>query len=116
MLLRLAVILAAALAAVAVSVAPASAALHLSSIGDFTSPVYVTAPPGDPHRVFVVGQPGRIIEVRDGVKQDPPFLDITSRVKSGGEQGLLSMAFAPDYATSGRYYVYYTAPLSPEHH
>ncbi|MEA2458515.1 MAG: hypothetical protein QOC95_1487, partial [Thermoleophilaceae bacterium] len=39
-----------------------------------------------------------------------PFLDISSRVKSGGEQGLLSMAFAPDYATSGRFYVYFTAP------
>src|SRR4051812_16541449 len=100
----------AALLAAASFAAPASAALHLSSIGSFTSPVYVTAPPGDPHRVFVVEQAGRIIEVRDGVKQDPPFLDITSSVKSGGEQGLLSMAFAPDYATSGRYYVYYTAP------
>ena len=100
----------AALFASAAFAAPASAALHLTSIGTFTSPVYVTAPPGDPHRVFVVEQAGRIIEVRDGVKQDPPFLDISSRVRSGGEQGLLSMAFAPDYATSGRYYVYYTAP------
>src|SRR4051812_46310940 len=68
------------------------------------------APPGDPHRVFVVEQAGRILEVRDAVKQDTPFLDITSLVRSGGEQGLLSMAFAPDYATSGRYYVDYTAP------
>jgi glucose/arabinose dehydrogenase len=109
--LRLPAMLAAALAAVAISAAPASAALHLSPIGTFTKPVYITAPPGDPHRVFVVEQVGRIIEVRDGVKQDPAFLDITSRVKSaGGEQGLLSMAFAPDYASSGRYYVYYTAP------
>jgi glucose/arabinose dehydrogenase len=99
-----------ALIALAVLAPPASAVLHLSSIGTFDQPVYVTAPPGDPHRVFVVEQPGRIIEVRDGVKQNPAFLDITSRVKSGGEQGLLSMAFAPDYATSGRYYVYYTAP------
>jgi glucose/sorbosone dehydrogenase len=110
--LRLPAMLVAAFVAVAVYAAPASAALHLSSIGDFTSPVYATAPPGDPHRVFVVEQAGRIIEVRDGVKQDPAFLDITRDVKSGGEQGLLSMAFAPDYATSGRYYVYYTAPLS----
>jgi hypothetical protein len=109
--LRVVTILAALIAGAAVCAAPASAALHVSSIGDFTSPVYVTAPPGDPHRVFVVEQAGRIIEVRDGVKQDPPFLDITSSVKAGGEQGLLSMAFAPDYATSGRYYVYYTAPL-----
>src|SRR4051794_31897976 len=108
--LRLPAMVAAALAALGVSAAPASAALHLSSIGNFTSPVYVTAPPGDPHRVFVVEQAGRVIEVRDGVKQDPPFLDISSRIKSGGEQGLLLMAFAPDYATSGRYYVYYTAP------
>jgi hypothetical protein len=100
----------AALVALALFAPPASAALHLSSIGDFTTPVYVTAPPGDPHRVFVVEQAGRIVEVRDGVKQDPPFLDVTSSVKSGGEQGLLSMAFAPDYATTGRYYVYYTAP------
>src|SRR3954451_16331783 len=107
--LRLSAMFAAALAAAAVFAAPASAALHLSSIGTFTSPVYATAPPGDPHRVFVVEQGGKIIEVRDGVKQDPAFLDITSRVKSGGEQGLLSMAFAPDHATSGRYYVYYTA-------
>src|SRR3954468_19492205 len=108
--LRVVTILAALIAAAAFAPS-ASAALHLSKIGDFTNPVYVTAPPGDPHRVFVVEQAGRIFEVRDGVKQTPAFLDITSSVKPGGEQGLLSMAFAPDYATSGRYYVYYTAPL-----
>src|SRR3954470_12521475 len=108
--LRVVTILAALIAAAAFAPS-ASAALHLSKIGDFTSPVDVTAPPGDPHRLFVVEQAGRIFEVRDGVKQTPAFLDITSSVKPGGEQGLLSMAFAPDYATSGRYYVYYTAPL-----
>jgi hypothetical protein len=64
--------------------------------------------------VFVVEQAGRIMQVVDGVKQGAPFLDITGDVKSGGEQGLLSMAFAPDYATSGRYYVYYTAPKVPD--
>jgi hypothetical protein len=105
--LRVVVVSLLALAALA---SPASAALHVSKIGDFTSPVYVTAPPGDPHRVFVVEQAGRIYEVRDGVKQEPAFLDIRPSVKPGGEQGLLSMVFAPDYATSGRYYVYYTAP------
>jgi hypothetical protein len=92
------------------SVSPASAAVHLSPIGTFTTPVYVTAPPADPHRLFVVEQAGRIMEVLDGQKLATPFLDISGDVKSGGEQGLLSMAFAPDYATSGRYYVYYTAP------
>src|SRR5207247_824475 len=78
--------------------------------GGFASPVYVTAPPADPHRLFVVEQAGRIMEVRDGQKLDTPFLDITPDVKCCGEQGLLSMALAPDYATSGRFYVYYTAP------
>ena len=101
----------AALAALALLAAPqtASAALQLSQVDTFATPVYVTAPPGDPHRLFVVEQGGTIIEVRDGTKIDPPFLDITSDVKCCGEQGLLSMAFAPDFATSGRYYVYYTA-------
>ncbi|MEA2440335.1 MAG: hypothetical protein QOH76_1759 [Thermoleophilaceae bacterium] len=107
--LRLLTLLA-ALTAIASFAPPASAALHLSPIGNFSQPVYITAPPGDPHRVFVVEQEGRIIEVRDGVKQSPAFLGITRDVKSGGEEGLLSMAFAPDYATTGRYYVYYTAP------
>jgi glucose/arabinose dehydrogenase len=102
--------LVAALAACACSAPPASAALNLTEVGTFTSPVYVTAPPGDPHRVFVVEQAGKIIEVLDGQKLATPFLDISGDVRSGGEQGLLSMAFAPDYATSGRFYVYYTAP------
>src|SRR3954469_5240815 len=109
--LRVVTILAALVAAAALP-PTASAALHISSIGTFDQPVYVTAPPGDPHRVFVVEQPGRIYEVRDGQKLESPFLYIPGDVKSGGGQGLPSMASPPDYATSGRYYVYYTAPRS----
>jgi hypothetical protein len=109
-MLRLASLAAAALA-VALLATPASAAPRLTQIGSFDTPVYVTAPPGDPHRLFVVEKEGRIIELRDGQRVDPPFLDITPEVVSGGERGLLSMAFALDYATSGRFYVYYTAPL-----
>ena len=60
------------------------------------------------HEVFVVEQGGRIRVVRGGKTLPEPFLDITSQVTSGGEQGLLSMAFAPDYAQSGRFYVYFT--------
>ena len=86
----------------------AAGALHLVRIGSFDSPVYVTAPPRDAHRVFVVEQPGRIRVVKDGTTLAQPFLDIRSRVVSGGEQGLLSMAFAPDYATSRRFWVYFT--------
>ena len=90
--------------------ATASAALTLAQIGTFSSPVYVTAPPGDTARVFVVEKGGTIRIFRDGTTLGTPFLDITSRVNSAStERGLLSMAFAPDYATSGLFYVYYTA-------
>jgi glucose/arabinose dehydrogenase len=86
----------------------ADGATRLQKIGDFSSPLYVTAPPGDTDRVFVVEQGGTIRVMRDGKKLATPFLDIRSLVTAGGEQGLLSMAFAPDYAQSGRFYVDYT--------
>ncbi len=87
---------------------PAGAAVSLLQVGTFAQPVYVTAPPGDLSRIFVVQRTGKIMVVRDGVSST--FLDITGRVRSSGsEQGLLSMAFASDYATSGTFYVYYTA-------
>jgi glucose/arabinose dehydrogenase len=72
--------------------------------------VYVTAPPGDDSRLFVVEQAGRIRVMRSGHTLGRPFLDIRSGVSSGGERGLLSMAFAPDYATSRLFYVYFTDP------
>ena len=88
--------------------AAGGAAVSLLQVGTFAQPVYVTAPAGDASRLFVVQKMGKIVVVRDGVSST--FLDITSRVRSSGyEQGLLSMAFAPDYATSGTFYVYYTA-------
>ena len=83
--------------------------LRLRRIGTFSNPVYVTAPPGDRRRVFVVEQGGRVRIVRGGRTVGRPFLDISDRVSSGGERGLLSLAFAPDYRRSGRFYVYYTA-------
>jgi glucose/arabinose dehydrogenase len=70
--------------------------------------VYVTSPPGDRSRQFVVEQGGRVMVVRNGRKLDSPFLDIRGQVRAGGEQGLLSIAFAPDYRDSGRFYVYFT--------
>jgi len=71
------------------------------------SPVYVTAPPGDA-RLFIVEQEGRIRIVENGALLATPFLDIVSRVGSGGEQGLLSIAFHPQYAQNGFVYVNYT--------
>jgi glucose/arabinose dehydrogenase len=86
----------------------AAAGLRLRRIGTFDTPTYLTAPKGDRHRVFVVEQEGTIRIVRDGRKLAAPFLDIRSDVQAGGERGLLSMAFAPDYAKTGLFYVYFT--------
>lgn len=88
--------------------AAAPAGVKLTRIGRFSAPTYVAQAPGDPRRLFVVQQGGAIRVVRDGRALRAPFLDLTRSVKSGGEQGLLSMAFAPDYASSGRFYVDYT--------
>jgi glucose/arabinose dehydrogenase len=85
-----------------------SAGVKLTRIGSFSSPDYVAQPVGERRRLFVVEQGGRIRVVRDGHVLARPFLDISSLVVSGGEQGLLGLAFAPDYARSGRFYVDYT--------
>ena len=83
--------------------------IGLQRIGTFDQPVFLTGAPGEPGRVFVVERPGRIAVLSGGRRSPKPFLDISSKVNSsGGEQGLLSVAFAPDYRTSGRFYVYYT--------
>lgn len=86
----------------------AASGVKLVGVGRFDSPVHVTAPPGDTRRIFVVEQGGTIRVVRGGKRVSRPFLDIRSKVTAGGEQGLLSMAFAPDYATTRRFYVNYT--------
>jgi glucose/arabinose dehydrogenase len=71
------------------------------------SPVFLTQPLND-GRIFVVEQGGRIRVVKNGVLQTTPFLDISTRVLSGGERGLLSVAFHPQYATNHFFYVYFT--------
>jgi glucose/arabinose dehydrogenase len=81
--------------------------LTLSRIGGFDAPVYVDDAPGAPKLLFVVEQPGTIRVLRDGKTLKRDFLDIRKRVLYGGEQGLLSVAFAPGYAHNRRFYVYY---------
>ncbi|MGH7507730.1 MAG: PQQ-dependent sugar dehydrogenase, partial [Longimicrobiales bacterium] len=71
------------------------------------SPVHLTAPAGD-DRLFIVEQEGRIRIIEDGELRSTPFLDLTDRVRAGGERGLLSMAFHPDYTTNHTFFVYYT--------
>jgi glucose/arabinose dehydrogenase len=95
--------------------APKQRGVKLVRIGTFEEPLYVTAPPADPRRVFVVEQGGRIMVVRGGKPLAQPFLDLSSKTRSGGEQGLLSMAFAPDYASSGLFYVDYTDTNGDSH-
>ncbi len=78
--------------------------------------VLLLAPPED-DRLFLVVQTGVIRVVEDGVLLPTAFLDIRTKVKdTGGEQGLLSMAFHPDYANNGQFYVYYTGFAGPAGH
>jgi glucose/arabinose dehydrogenase len=84
-------------------------ALNLAPFASVGSSVtLVTAAPGDTGRVFVVKQNGTIRIVKHGVLRTPPFLDVSSLMSQGSERGLLGMAFAPDYSTSGVFYVSYT--------
>jgi hypothetical protein len=69
-----------------------------------SSPIYATSPPGDP-RVFIVERSGGIRIVNNGALQPGAFLTVPN-ILTTGERGLLSLAFAPDYATSGLFYVF----------
>jgi glucose/arabinose dehydrogenase len=90
------------------AVSSAAKGVGLKQIGNFESPVYVTGAPGFPKLLFVVEQGGTVQVLRNGHKQARPFLDIHDLISSGGERGLLSIAFPPDYKSSGRFYVYET--------
>lgn len=85
----------------------AAARVRLLRLGTFDAPTYLTAPPGDRMRRFVTERRGRVRVLVGRRKLRTPFLDITRSVSTDGEGGLLSMAFAPDYAKSRLLYVYY---------
>ena len=87
---------------------PGRGGVALKRIGNFQTPVYVAGAPGQPKLLFVVEQAGRIQVLRNGRRLGRPFLDISGLVSFEGERGLLSVAFPPDYAQSGLFYVYYT--------
>jgi glucose/arabinose dehydrogenase len=76
-----------------------------------TQPVFVTAPPGDAGRLFIVQQNGeiRILNLTTGTLNPTPFLTLTG-LAAGGEQGLLGMAFDPNYASNGKFYLNFTVP------
>ena len=83
----------------------AEAKLKLKRVGRFQQPVYVASAPGV-KGIFVVEQAGRVVLASKGKRRT--FLDIRGEVLAGGEQGLLSVAFAPDYRSSGLFYAYFT--------
>jgi glucose/arabinose dehydrogenase len=88
----------------------------LTTVGNFSSPTDVTAPPGDAHRVFVVQKAGLVRIVKDGTVLPTPFVDLRPYVViSDTEQGLLSIAFPPDYATSHVFYAYFTGTSGTIH-
>jgi glucose/arabinose dehydrogenase len=98
------------LLAAAALAAPAAASAQIIATRiatGLTFPVFATSPPGDPTRLFVVEQPGTIKLIKNDTLLARPFLDITSIVNGGGEQGCLGLAFHPDYATNGWFYVYF---------
>ncbi len=114
MLVSLRALLLAAVLSILAAAAVQAAPLSLVSVGSFDQPTYVTAAPGDPDRLYVVERSGKVKVLRGGTTQT--FADLTG-VLSGleSERGLLSIAFAPDFAQSRRFYAYFTgrAPFVP---
>jgi len=73
-----------------------------------SNPVLITHSGDNNGRLFVVEQTGRIRVIRKGVLQSAPFLDLRSKISTGGERGLLGLAFHPDYSWNRKFYVNYT--------
>ncbi len=73
-----------------------------------SSPVFITHSGDNNGRLFIVEQTGRIRVIRKGVLQSTPVLDLRSKISTGGERGLLGLAFHPDYSWNGKFYVNYT--------
>ncbi len=90
---------------------PSVNSLRLQPVAqNLAAPLFVTAPPGDFSRLFIVEQGGliRILDLTSGTIRPTAFLDVTALITSGGERGLLGLAFDPNYDANGRFYVFYT--------
>ena len=91
------------------SPAPFPATITLTPVASgLVNPVSITHAGDGSGRLFVVEQKGVVQILRNGVIASSPFLNITSMVRSGGEQGLLGLAFPPNYAARKSFYVNYT--------
>lgn len=74
----------------------------------FQNPVMALQAPGQPTRLYIVEQTGYVRVLDKGKRRAKPFLDVHTRITAGGEQGLLGLAFPPDYATRKKVYANYT--------
>lgn len=77
-------------------------------VSGLANPVFVGNAADNLNRLFIVEQAGRIKVLQPGDSTPTVFLDITGKIVSGGEQGLLGLAFHPQYTSNGRFFVYYT--------
>ncbi|HEY2937853.1 MAG TPA: PQQ-dependent sugar dehydrogenase [Gaiellaceae bacterium] len=97
------------IAAAALALAGQNASYTLKPYASgFDSPLYAAAPRSEPGKLYVVEQGGAIWRLVNGRRQRTPFLDLRGRISSGGEQGLLSVAFSPRYGSDHLFYVNYT--------
>ncbi len=78
-------------------------------VNGLSGALYLTSPPGDTNRLFVLQQNAGLIRIiKDGQLLGTPFLDVHTRISSGGERGLLGLAFHPEYASNGYFFINYT--------
>ncbi|MFO1305817.1 MAG: PQQ-dependent sugar dehydrogenase [Burkholderiales bacterium] len=106
---RLAALAACLLALPAIAVTPPLHTVMVPYVSGLSSPVDIVTPPDSSGRMFVVQQGGQIRIIENGALVATPFLSLSgSVITSGGERGLLSLAFHPNYASNGYFYVYYT--------
>jgi glucose/arabinose dehydrogenase len=88
---------------------PNGVAISLSPVvGTFNQPLLVTSPRDGSRRLFVVEQSGRVKIIRSGAVLATPFLNVSNLISTGGERGLLGLAFHPSFKTNGKVYVDYT--------
>jgi len=89
-------------------IASRSEAVHLQQVATANSPVTIAVPPNSNGRLFIVEQRGTIRILSGGQLLSQPFLDVSGLVSCCGEEGLLGLAFHPNYSNNGLFYIYYT--------
>jgi glucose/arabinose dehydrogenase len=106
--MRMRILSSAAAAGIVAAATPAQDLTSRLFVDGLAEPVWVGAVPDDTERLFVLEKRGAIRIIRDGALLATPFLDIDPKISSGGERGLLGLAFSPEYSADGEFYVNYT--------